>query len=133
MPPPVGYRAHFIINLTDTVFFNPGQSSQDLIQLAVEERVDVAAVVAVLLEDAEAVLDELCDEGLGGLLVEGRCGGRQVELHVLALEITRGEPLMTCSGSFAILLSKLSQRSNLTSNLKSVTSITLISMCMLPF
>ena len=40
---------------------------------------------------------------------------------------------MTCSGIFPILLSKLSQWSNLTSNLKSVTSITLISMCMVPY
>ena len=43
---------------------------------------------------------------------------------------TRGEPLMTCSDVFPIMLSKLSQRSIL---VKSVTSITLISKCRLPF
>ena len=46
---------------------------------------------------------------------------------------TRGEPLMTCSDIFPILSSKLSQRSIPTSVLKSVTSITLTSMCILPF
>ena len=57
-----------------------------LFQLAIEERIDVAAVVAVLLEGAEAVLDELGHEGLRSFLVEGGGGGRQVELHVLPLE-----------------------------------------------
>ena len=57
-----------------------------LFQLAIEERIDVAAVVAVLLEGAEAVLDELGDEGLGSLFVEGGGGNRQLELHVLPLE-----------------------------------------------
>ena len=57
--------------------------------------------------------------------------GKMKFLEDDAWQLTREEPLMTCSGSFPILLSKLSQRSNLTLDLKSVTSITLISM--LPF
>ena len=73
---------------------------------------------------------------LGGAVIWSESPDMEItcaKLLVYLLAKTKGEPLMTCSDIFPILPFKLSQRSIPTSVLKSVTSITLTSMCMLSF